>query len=441
MLEAEAMSQQPNAGAYDPCAPGTLIDGRYELRRILGRGGAAVVFAAEHVRVRRWVAIKIPLLHPDLRELLCARLRRETAALAHVRHPAIVDVVDAGEWDDELPYLAMELLEGRSLSSLIAARGRLHPEAVVKIGCELASGLAAAHAGGVVHRDVKPDNVLITRSPAEQVHLCDFGIAQLHANLEGTNQKLTASGALLGTLEYMSLEALTCSPDADHRSDIYALGVTLFECLTGVVPYDGPIGKILVRLSTGPVPSVAAIRPDVPQKLAEIITRCLQSDPAQRFSSMRELEDALRSCARLPSDRVDLLHANAASPIAAAGPAPAAAQAAPPQARRVHPRAPYAALATLQRDRGAAIDARIEDLSEGGLLLVTRDSYAAGETLRVRFGLPISGRVLTVAAVVRWSRVARGAPVIGVEFKELPDAARTEVRKYVALMGGDKAGK
>src|ERR1700754_2994347 len=150
----ESVSQH-STGAYDPCAPGALVDGRYELRRILGRGGAAVVFAAEHIRVRRWVALKIPLIHPDLRELVCARLRRETAAIAHVRHSAVVDVVDAGEWET-LPYLAMELLEGRSLSSLIAARSRLHPEAVIKIGSELAAGLAATHAAGVLHRDVKP---------------------------------------------------------------------------------------------------------------------------------------------------------------------------------------------------------------------------------------------------------------------------------------------
>lgn len=436
-------NSQPSAGAYDPCAPGALVDGRYELRRIVGRGGAAVVFAAEHVRVRRWVALKLPLIHPDYRELVCARLRRETAAIAHVRHPAVVDVVDAGEWEG-LPYLAMQLLEGRSLSSLIAARARLSPDAVIKIGCELAAGLAATHAAGVLHRDVKPDNVVITRSPAAQVHLCDFGIARLRDGLDVSDQKLTSIGALLGTLEYMPLEALTCAPDADHRVDVYAFGVTLFECLTGVVPCEGPLAKILVKLSTSKVPSVAALRPDVPPKLAEIITRCLAQDPADRYDSMQEIADQLRSIARQPSDRVDLLAASTASPIVPVptaskeGAAPAAAAAAQAQARRVHPRAPYAALATLQRTTGSSNDARIEDLSEGGVLLVTRETYAAGETLRVRFGLPISGRVLAVPALVRWSRVARGAPVIGLEFRELPDVARTEIRKYVALMGSDK---
>lgn len=427
-------SNQPSSGAYDPCAPGALVDGRYELRRIVGRGGAAVVFAAEHVRIRRWVALKLPLIHPDIRELVCARLRRETEAIAHVRHPAVVDVVDAGEWEG-LPYLAMELLEGRSLSSLIAARSRLTPEAVIKIGSELAAGLAATHAAGVIHRDVKPDNVLITRAPADQVHLCDFGIARLHDGVAASDQKLTASGALLGTLEYMPLEALTCAPDADHRVDVYALGVTLFECLTGVVPCEGPIAKILVKLSTGTTPSVASIRSDVPAKLAEIITRCLAQDPADRYDSMQEISDALRSLARQPSDRVDLLAASEPTPAVAAR---AASDPGGAAARRVHARAPYVALATLQRERGGTNDARVEDLSEGGVLLATREQYTPGELLRVRFGLPISGRILTAPGVVRWSRVARGAPVIGVEFRALPDAARTEIRQYVELMAGRK---
>jgi Tfp pilus assembly protein PilZ len=104
----------------------------------------------------------------------------------------------------------------------------------------------------------------------------------------------------------------------------------------------------------------------------------------------------------------------------------------------VYPRAPYAALATLQRERAGSADARIEDLSEGGVLLVTRESYAQGEKLKIRFSLPVSGRVLAVGGIVRWSRVARGAPVIGLEFNELPEAARNEIRQYVQLMGGDK---
>jgi hypothetical protein len=252
---------------------------------------------------------------------------------------------------------------------------------------------------------------------------------------------LTQTGQIMGTPAYLAPEQIVASRGTVARhTDVYALGVTLFECLTGVVPCEGPLAKILIKLSTGNIPSVSSIRSDVPPHLAAIITHCLAQDPENRPGSMQELAEALRSLARQPSDRVDLLAASAATPMTATPMVSKQdAPAAPPQARRVHPRAPYAALATLQRDRGGANDARIEDLSEGGVLLVTRETYAAGETLRVRFGLPISGRVLAVPALVRWSRVARGAPVIGLEFGELPEAARTEIRKYVALMGGDKA--
>lgn len=437
MVEASSQS-----GAYDPLSLGALVAGRYELRRILGRGGAAVVYAAEHVLIRRPAAIKMPLVHPDLRELLSARLRREINALGQVRHPAIVDIIDAGE-SDGLPYFAMQLLEGRSLSSLIATRTRLQPDAAIKIGMELAAGLAAVHDAGFIHRDVKPDNVLITRPAVNQVHLCDFGIARLRTRHESAEQRLTATGAILGTPEYMPLEALVSSPEADHRVDVFALGVTLFECLTGVLPCDGPIARILVKLSSQTLPTVSSLRPDVPAMLSDIIASCLAQDPNARFSSMGALYSALASCARRPPDAQDLLKTQApAAPPAPAPNAPAPAQQAPaPQVRRVHQRAPYVAVAQLQRSSGPAVDGRVEDISEGGVLVVVREGVTQGEALRVRFSLPISGRVLALVGVVRWIRSARGMPVIGLEFRDLPDAARSEIRQYISLMGGDKPGQ
>jgi serine/threonine-protein kinase len=136
-----------------PLPLGAVVGGRYELRRVLGHGAAAFVYAAEHVRVRRWVALKVPLIHPDFRELLCARLRRVTDALARVRHPSLVDVLAAGV-SDGLPFLAMVLLEGRTLSGLIAARGRLEVDVTLKVGIRLAEGLSAVLAEGMVDRVV-----------------------------------------------------------------------------------------------------------------------------------------------------------------------------------------------------------------------------------------------------------------------------------------------
>jgi serine/threonine protein kinase len=424
-------SVELSSNHQDPFPLGATVAGRYELRRVLGRGGAAVVFAAEHVLVRRPVALKLPLTNPELRELLCLRLRRETEALAHVRHPAIVDVIDAGEVE-RMPFLAMELLEGRTLSGLIAARGRLDADAVIKIGVALSEGLAAVHAAGIIHRDVKPANVLITRAALNQIHLCDFGIARMQGPAEAIDRRLTQAGAILGTPEYMSMEAFGAGPDADHRVDMYALGITLFECLTGSVPVEGAVGAILRQRSLASRPPLLQVRPDVPQPLAAVVLRCLASEPSARFGDMNELAGALRACTQKPLDSLDLLRGAEPAP-APAQPSAAAAQDVL-SARRSHARAPYVTLATLQRANGPATDARIEDISEGGVLLVTKEHYAPNQQVRLRFGLPISGRVLALTGTVRWSRVARGAPATGVEFATMPEVARTEIKQYVALM-------
>jgi len=418
----------------DPRPIGATVAGRYQLRRILGRGGAAVVFAAEHVIVRRAVALKLPLRNPEIRELLDARLRLETRALAHVRHPAIVDIIDAGE-DDGMPYLAMELLEGRTLSGLLAARTRLDPDEVIKVGVALAEGLSAVHAASVIHRDVKPANVLITREPHNQLHLCDFGIARIgHPDMR-SDRNLTQAGAILGTPEYMSLEAFVSGADADHRVDVFALGITLFECLTGSVPVEGAVGAILRQRSTDTLPPLQEIRPDVSRPLAAVVARCLASEPNARFGSMVELAAALRACTSQNIEEIDLLRSAAKSPSTAIASKPDGFA-----ARRAFARAPYVTLASLQRAGGTTTDARIEDLSEGGALLVSREPYTPNEAVKIRFGMPISGRVFALNATVRWSRTGRGIPATGVEFNALPETAREEIRKYVAIMGNARTG-
>jgi eukaryotic-like serine/threonine-protein kinase len=420
----------------DPRPLGAVVGERYALRRVLGRGAAAVVYAAEHVRVRRPVALKLPLTDPELCEMLSARLRRETDALARVRHPAVVDVIDAGE-SEGLPFLAMELLEGRTLSGLIAARGRLQADEAVKVGIALADGLAAVHASGFAHRDVKPANVLVTRSPADQVHLCDFGVARALTPAALAGAKLTQTGAIVGTPEYMAMEALIASDEADHRVDVYAVGVLLFECLTGAVPFEGSLAQILQRLTSARPPRVSDVRPDVPAALSALVARCLEHDPAARFASMVEVAAALRACIPGSPRPIDLLRAEPE-----AEPAAAVAVADPTRpsftARREHARAPYMTVSSLQREGEPARTARIEDISEGGVLLISEHAYTPGEIVRLRFSPPISGRVITLPATVRWTRKARTGPATGLGFTELPDAARAEIRQYVALMGNPR---
>lgn len=412
----------------DPLLLGAVVDERYELRHVLGRGAAAVVFAAEHLRVRRPVALKLPLYDEELSAMLCARLRREIDALSRVRHHAVVEALDAGEHEG-LPYLVMELLEGRTLAGLIAARGKLGPDETIKIGVALAEGLAAVHASDLVHRDVKPLNVLLTHAPWRQVHLCDFGIAKLRESVPDAPPRLTEHGAFVGTPEYMPMEALGAE-QTDPRVDVYGLGITLFECLTGTVPVEGTLGQIVARLVAGPFPSVSQLRADVPQALSAVIARCVAPQAADRFDSMLELASELRACAGVAPEAVDLLR-GAALPAGSQPSAPGSDV----SSRRGHARAPFVTLASVQRGGELASTARVEDVSRGGLLLLCKVAYAAGDTLRVRFALPISGRVIAVPSTVRWARQARHGIATGLEFGELPAAALDEIERYVSLMG------
>jgi serine/threonine protein kinase/Tfp pilus assembly protein PilZ len=410
----------------DPLLLGAVVDERYALRRVLGRGAAAVVFAAEHLRVKRPVALKLPLSDVDLHAVLCLRMRREIEALSRVRHHAIVDALDAGEHEG-MPYLVMELLEGRTLAGLIAARGRLSADETIKVGVALAEGLAAVHAADLVHRDVKPLNVLLTHSQWRQVHLCDFGIAKLRTE-EDAAARLTAQGAFVGTLEYMPLEALGAEEPAP-TVDVYSLGVTLFECLTGTVPVEGTLGRIVSRLATGPLPAVTELRPDVPPGLSAIVARCLSPRAQERYDSALDLALELRACAGVAPEAVDLLRGGARAPAAQP-----VAPGSEPSSRRNFARAPFVTLASLQRGAEAASTARVEDISRGGLLVLCKVAYTAGDAMLVRFALPISGRVISVPSVVRWARPARHGIATGLEFKELSEPARDEIDRYVALM-------
>jgi len=479
--------------------PGTIVAGRYVIRRVLGHGGAASVYAAEHVVVKRALALKLPHVDVDMREMLFARLRRETKALAAVRHPVIVDVIDGGDTKG-VPFLAMQLLEGRTLTGLLAARGSLDPDSVVKIGVQLASGLAAVHAAGIIHRDVKPANVIITREPSNQVRLVDFGVAKLPGAVDLVDTNLTQSGAILGTVEYMAPEALLGQPNVDFRADQYSLGVTLYECATGGVPFDGGLGQVLLRVTTSEPTPLTSLRFDIPKALSEVIHRCLARDPENRFSSMAELSVALAACANRKLDTIDVLGdargrvapplppsraraqpAAPASPTAPASPSPASASTTslpavstpaksrsipnlqlpqppaspapavsqpspatpqqPVEARRRVARAPYVTLATLHRDATSnPIDARIEDISEGGVLVVANEACAQGDVVRLRFATPMTGRMIEITATSRWSRSSRGTRATGFEFQNLSEQTRQEIRQYVALMTSGKGG-
>jgi len=270
-------------------APGSVVAG-CRLEEEIGRGGMGVVYRATDLSLERTVALKLiaPELttNPDFRE----RFKRESRLAASIEHANVIPVYAAGDADDLL-YLVMRFIRGTDLRALLQEEGVLEPPRAARIVSQVASALAAAHRRGLIHRDVKPANVLIEREGAnEHAYLTDFGIAR---DVGGT--ALTRTGMLVGTMDYIAPERLEDRP-SDGRSDIYALGCVLFEALTGQVPFprDSDVAKMYAHMNE-PVPSAREFRPEVPQPLAETVTRAMAKDPEERFATADGLADTLRA--------------------------------------------------------------------------------------------------------------------------------------------------
>src|SRR5688572_25278007 len=270
------------------------IAGRYSLERELGRGGMGVVYLAHEVRLDRLVAIK--LLPPEFarQPTLRARFLREAHLAARLSHPNIVPIhaVDEG---GAFVFYVMAYVNGETLSDRVRSRGPLPAHEVSRIMREVAWALAYAHAQGIVHRDVKPANILLETGTNRAV-VTDFGIARL-ANVPGE----TAAGELLGTPEYMSPEQ-ACAEQLDGRSDLYSLGIVGYFATTGTLPFTGEARKVLSQQVTKAPPLVASVSRAVPRSLASAIDRCLLKDAAARFATGEELAEALSADAEHSSE-------------------------------------------------------------------------------------------------------------------------------------------
>jgi serine/threonine protein kinase len=408
---------------------GDILDGRYQLLRDLGRGAAGVVFEARHVFTGRFAAVKVLAPGPGPSNIaeLRARLQREGQAMASIRHPGVVEVLDGGVTPDGASYVVMEMLEGRTLEGLLAARTRLSVENVAAVGLQLCDALAAVHQVGIVHRDVKPSNIIVVRGAdeLERVKLVDFGVAKMD---QPGDDKLTRSGAILGTPAYMSPEQLLALDDVDHRADVYAVGVTMFECLSGAVPYSGNYPQVLLA-ATGeqPSPSVRSGATNVPLALAVVVDRAMAKSRASRFSSVQDLGAAIEAAVPGAARTTRLL-----------GPPPLPKPESESVQRRRAMRAPYntPVRLVLGGQQAPTMDGRTEDISEGGLLVLSRDGCTADQRVAVRFALPMEGKVVSVEAHVRWVRAspALGVCAMGLEFVDLAPTVRTSVATYVALM-------
>lgn len=299
---------------------GETINGKYRLIRLIGEGGMGSVFEARHEYLGSAVALKF--LDPELarRSGLVARFLREARVSATVQSPHIVQVSDVDESSTGLPYIVMEILHGESLQTLLARVGKLAFDTSLDFSVQILNGLEAAHNAGIVHRDLKPDNVFVV--PTRQgslVKLLDFGIAKLRVS-EEFQRGLTRPGVLMGTPEYMAPEQAFSADTADHRADLYALGVIMFEMLTGRRPIPGDDPRIMAAVVlSGKVPLLTDVDPSMPAGLATAIARALHGKPADRFASAAEMRAAIAPyCKPTPHSG---LGATFASPSVVSGPA------------------------------------------------------------------------------------------------------------------------
>jgi serine/threonine-protein kinase len=252
--------------------------GRYELGDELGEGGMATVYRARDRELRREVAVKVLFPHLARRPEIVRRFHREARAAAALEHPNILRIYDVGGGDDDPPYIVMELVRGRTLLQEIEQRGAMLAEVVGCIGALLGDALAAAHAAGVIHRDVKPANVLI--APGGRLLLGDFGVARL----ETEDSLITRTGALLGTPAYMSPEQAS-GDIATARSDLYSLGATLYQLATGALPYAGPPAKVMSMIAAGSAAPPVRRRPACGVDLSRQVERLMATDPVVRPTS------------------------------------------------------------------------------------------------------------------------------------------------------------
>ncbi len=274
---------------------GKTLIGKYRIEERLKEGGMGAVYRGTHVLMDKTVAVKVlrPALAAD--QKIVARFSREARAASRISHPHALSVTDFGESEDGVVFLVMEFLSGTTLKETIKRDGPMRLSQVVEIVRQVGGALDAAHEQGVVHRDLKSENIMLlaTNGP-DYAKVLDFGIAKITEPEDGYDPSLTAPDLVIGTPQYMSPEQCSQSPEIDARSDVYSLGVIVYEMLVGHVPFtaDSPTAIMLKHLQE-PVPSVLQERPDLPQSIEHVLSRALAKRPEERYRSVGELVDDL----------------------------------------------------------------------------------------------------------------------------------------------------
>jgi serine/threonine protein kinase len=280
--------------------PGMQVTKAVQLVRPLSTGGMGSVWLAEHIGLKTRVVVKFMLGELGSSETAKNRFKREAEAAAKVRSPHVVTIHDHGYTDDGVAFIVMEHLEGRDLGAELTERGKLDPRTVAVIVTQVAKALSRVHAAGLLHRDIKPDNIFLVSGDGDDeifVKLLDFGIAKSHSAeaRESTLDGETKTGQVVGTPFYMSPEQVTAQKNIDHRSDLWALGVVAYEALTGVRPFDGPsFGALAVKIATGDPVKPTESNPDLPPAMDTWFAKACAREPAARYGSAKELAEGLR---------------------------------------------------------------------------------------------------------------------------------------------------